>query len=162
MRVVLLEDVHGLGVAGDVIEVPDDRAREELFPRGLAAAAAGAQTRARARPAAAEAAKADLAATERLVELLDRKSVTLRRPVGPTGIFPTPVTAEDVRGEIEAALGARLPPGTVRLLSPLTEPGEQRVTLNLPHGLEAEVHVIAEGVLPRPGAAPQPDELKRS
>lgn len=154
MQVILLEDVENVGRAGHIVEVADGYARNVLFPRGQAAAA----TKARVQEAAASEARAartserDLATMQELVQRADRKTVVIRTPAGPQGKLHGAVTAKDIAEEIASALGISLPPGTVRLAEPIREPGEHKVALEFPHGLEAEVTVVLEAnTPPEPG-----------
>lgn len=153
MKVVLLEDVDDVGRAGEIVEVSDGHARNYLFPEGLAALATPErETRAAATQAVEKKrAEEELARLQALVDALDQKVVAIRAPVGPTGKLHGAVTATDIRKALEKALERTLPEGVVHLQDPITEPGEQKLSLSFPHGLEAEVTLVVEGVLP--GAA---------
>lgn len=148
MKVVLLENVDGVGKAGDVVEVADGYARNALFPKGQAAMATEAREQAAAVKAAhaAQAAEEELASLQHIVELVDGKIVSLKVPIGPSGKLHGAVTADSVAKAIEGALSVQLPPGSVRLQKPITEPGDQKLVLEFPHRLEAEVTVVFEGV----------------
>lgn len=154
MKVVLLEDVAGVGRAGEVCEVPAEYAAAFLFPKGMAAAATKdrEQIAAETRGGTVTKSEEELAGFQQTVELVDGKTVLMKAPVGPTGQFGIPVTAADIEKEIETVLGTKLPPGTVRLWEPFREPGEQKLTLEFPHGLEAEITVVVEGVSTPPRA----------
>lgn len=150
MKVVLLSRVDGLGEAGDMVDVANGYARNALFPSGLAAAATSGKVREAAARKGREAkmSNEELARTQRLAEFLDGKSVTIRVPVGPQGKLHGSVTADGIVRELSTSV-RRLPPGVhARLPKPLHEPGEQKVTLELPHGLEATISVIVEGLSP--------------
>lgn len=147
MKVVLLSRVENLGEAGDVVEVADGYARNYLFPSGLAAQATSgrAQAATAAKARARQTSEEELAKTEALADTLDGKSVLLRVPLGPQGKLHGAVTAESITLEIQRSLGVRLPAGAVVLPKPIQEPGEQKLTLELPHGLETTVLVVVEG-----------------
>lgn len=153
MKVVLLENVDGVGKAGDVVEVADGYARNALFPKGQAAQATKAREQAAAVKAAqaARTAEEELVNLQRIVELVDGKTVSLKVPIGPSGKLHGAVTADSVAKAIEGALSVQLPPGCVRLQKPITEPDSQKLVLEFPHGLEAEVTVVLEGVPAPPG-----------
>lgn len=154
MKVLLLEDVEHVGKAGEVVEVSDEVARNTLFEKGLAAAATGDRERAAKtadeRRGPAQGAnpqgtpEEELSNLQRIVELVDRKTVHIQAPVSPQGEFEGAVTAEDIAAEIERALSTKLPAGAVHLQNPLFDFGETKLTLEFPHGLEAEVTVVVE------------------
>lgn len=154
MKVILLEDVDNVGAAGNVVDVAAGFARNVLFPFGRAAAATVGRVRqaqaAKTRVAQrlARRAEKELARTQRLVELVDRKTVTLTAPAGPLGKLHGAVTARDIAAALSRAVGVPLLPAVVRLRAPIHEPGEQKVSLEFPHGLEAEVTVVVEGSAP--------------
>lgn len=151
MKVLLLENVEGVGAAGELADVADGFARNVLFPQGKAAAA----TTGRVKEAAARQARAtqksekELAALQRLVDLLDQKTVTVTVPAGPQGLHGA-VTADDIAATIARSLQVTLPKRSVQLREPLRKPGESKVTLAFPHGLEAEMTVIVEAELAPP------------
>lgn len=150
MKVILLENVESVGKTGEIADVSEGYARNFLFPLGKAARASEGQIREAeaTKTRAAKQAEAELGDAQRLVELLDQKTVTLRAPVGPQGKLQNAVTATDIAAALEKATGARLPTNAVRVRSPIREPGEQKVRLELPHGLEADVSVSIEGIAP--------------
>lgn len=146
MKVILLEDMAEIGRSGDVVEVSDGFARNVLFPSGKAAVATSGRV-AEAHQARAKAAKKsaqELAALQRLVEAIDRKTVTTRVGAGPQGKLHGAVTADDVARVITQTFGVRLPKESVRLAEPIKEAGSHRLTLEFPHGLEADVTVVVE------------------
>ncbi len=151
MKVILLEAVANVGGAGDIIDVAEGFARNVLFPQGKAAAAtAGHVKKAAAQKARiTQKSEEELAALQRLVELLDQKTVTITVPAGPQGLHGA-VTADDIAATIARSLQVRLPTGSVKLHAPLREPGDTKVTLAFPHGLEAEITVIVEAEVAPP------------
>lgn len=150
MKVVLLEDVASVGKAGEVVDVADGFARNVLFPNGKAAVATSGRIAEvmEARSRTAKKAEAELAGFQHVVERVDRKTVRLSVPVGPQGRLHGAVTAQDVSDALERSFGIRLPVESVQLSGPIHEPGEYRVELQLPHGLEAEVLVVIDSGRP--------------
>lgn len=165
MRVVLLEDVERVGKAGEIVEISDDYAKNVLFPKGLAATATDGRGRVEERAAdrvtrkpeeesshhrvsPRETPEEEFAHLQHIVELVDRKTIHIKTSLGPTGEIENAVTAADIAREIEKTLSTQIPTDAVRLSDPLTELGEQKLTLEFPHGLEAEVTVIVEGTTP--------------
>lgn len=146
MKVILLSRVEHVGDAGDVVNVSDGYARNFLFPNGLAAQASAARVE------QAEKQKEEKRTVERLaledaqkqVNLLDGKTLLMRRPAGPEGTLFGAVTAKDITEEVHRVLGVELPKGIVRLKEPLKHVGEKPVHLEFPHGLEADMIVVIE------------------
>lgn len=150
MKVVLLEDIENLGKAGDVVNVDDRYARTELFPRERAAAATGGRTSEAGKDqisTGAEQSEEELLTMQQLAERIDRKTVHIQRPLTPEGTLSEVVTASDIAAALENALRVSLPPDVVRLDAPIDKPGSTPVTLEFPHGLEADVTVVVEGAL---------------
>lgn len=150
MKVLLLEDVENVGTAGAVVEVADGFARNVLFPHGRAAAAtAGRVQEAEAAKAlATQKSEEELERLQKLIERLDQYTVTLTLSAGPLGKLHGAVTAKDIARELSKHAGADIPSSAVRLLAPVREPGEQKVSLEFSHGLEAEVTVVVTGAAP--------------
>jgi large subunit ribosomal protein L9 len=156
MKVLLLEDVENVGTAGAVVEVPNGFARNVLFPHGRAAAAtAGRLKEAEAAKArAAQESEEELGRLQALIERLDQKTITLTLPAGPEGKLNGAVTAKDIAGELSKTLGADIPSKAVRLQAPLRDIGEQKVSLEFSHGLEAEVTVVVTASTPTTADTP--------
>lgn len=143
MKVLLLQEVKGVGHKGELMEVHDGYARNFLIPKKLALRATPEVTE----RAEAEAAKQVGKHEKLLAELREHagalKDTTLafRRKVGEKGDIFGSVTAHDIQTEL-ARLGFRH--GTVELKHPLKTIGGHTVTLNLGEGIVAEVQVRVE------------------
>lgn len=146
MKVILLTVVEHVGNAGDVVDVADGYARNFLFPKGLAAQATADRIEHAAKKKAAEDAAARMALEEvqQHVNVLDGKTLLLKRPAGPEGVLFGAVTNRDITEEIHRALKIELPKGVVKLKEPIKHVGEKPVHLEFPHGLEADMTVIIE------------------
>jgi large subunit ribosomal protein L9 len=150
MKVLLLEDVENVGAAGAVVEVPNGFARNVLFPHGRAAAATAGRLKEAdaAKARAAQESEEELGRLQTLIERLDQTTITLVLPVGPQGKTYGAVTAKDIAGELSKQVGAEIPSTAVRLQAPLRDLGEQKVSLEFSHGLEAEITVVVTGAAP--------------
>jgi len=145
MRVILLEDIKGLGKKYEVKEVADGYGRNFLLPRGLAVVATPAAL------SKLEKLKKELAAEKekKLAELQNKaKQIqSLKLPfkvkTGPKGEFFGSVTARD----IEIALGERGFSGVkVELKKPIKEIGETEAPVILGEGIKVGVRVVVESV----------------
>ena len=149
MKVILKEDIAGLGQAGEIKEVAMGYARNYLIPKGLAIAATpGAlrqwQTEDRAR-ATREARLADRAAD--VSEQLSALTLTFQAKAGPTGRLYGSVTTADIAEALERESG--VPFDRRKILSdPLREVGEHTVSVRVSPDIVAEVTAVvqAEGI----------------
>lgn len=140
MKVILKQDVRGLGSAGSVVEVSDGYARNYLIPRGLAEAATAGRLLDLASRKAQEEARARRAQEEarRLAARLEGGTVVVRARVGAGGRLFGSVQAQDV-AEVLAREGVRLDRRLVELGGPVKAPGEYPVVLRLHPGVTARM-----------------------
>ena len=162
MKVLLMHDVPGLGVAGDVKNVAMGYARNYLIPKELAVFAdSGAVQMAQAQQKAREKREAHL--SDRAVELAEQMAalrLTFQAKAGPTGRLYGSVTT----AEIAEALGKKLEVGIDRrkiLDEPLRDVGKHTVSVRLSAEVVGQVQVVvlAEGAETpaEPAAAPSPE-----
>lgn len=145
MRVILLQDIEHLGRKHDVKDVADGHARNFLLPRKLAKLATPTAIRkAEVMKKKLEAeAEAALKRTETLAGKVDGFELHITEKANETGTFFASITAAKIADALkENNFGVQK--DHVILPEPIKEPGEYDVTLNLEHGLEAQIKVIAE------------------
>lgn len=149
MKVILKQDVPGLGAAGVVKEVATGYARNYLIPRGLAVAADASMLKAALEEQKAreehEARIAGRAAE--LAEKMAALTLTFQAKAGPTGRLYGSVTPNDIAEALEKELGVQLDRRKV-LCEPLRDVGDHAVTVRLSRDVEGQVRVRvqAEGV----------------
>ncbi len=145
MRVVLLQDVDAVGIAGEICDVRDDVARERLFPERLAVAATPEAIReaAAARAAARAVSERELHTLERLAESVDGYECVVPAEIAERARVGEGVTAPDIAQLLREA-GFDIADAWVALEHPITDAGTTPVRLEFPHGLEAEVMVLVE------------------
>lgn len=142
MRVILLQNVVGVGRAGEVVDVSPGHARNFLIAKG-AAQLATPEAEARLlveKRAAARAAERELKETEKLAIKLQRTPIEIKAKSGPGGKLFGAVTGAMIAQAL-GAKGIKITKERVRLSHPLKEIGDYRVPIELPHGLEAEIEV---------------------
>lgn len=98
MKVILKQDVKGIGKKDEIHEVSDGYARNFLFPRKLAAVAdASAVNIARGKEAAADFHEAEtVAAAQALAAKINGKTVTIKAKGGASGRLHGKVTGKEV------------------------------------------------------------------
>ncbi len=143
MKVILIEDVPGLGNAGDIKEVALGYARNYLIPKGLAVVATPSavkewQARLEARRAR------EARETERATALADRMAaltLTFQAKAGPTGRLYGSVTTADIAEALERELGVPFDRRKIES-DPLREIGEHMVSVRLAREVVAQVRVV--------------------
>lgn len=133
MRLVLTQEVSGLGGPGDVVEVKDGYGRNFLVPRGYAIRATkGAEKQvAQIRQAREVREVRDLGQARQLAQQLDALEVRLPSRAGQGGRLFGSVTAADVVEAVSAAGGPRLDRRRVELLAPIKSVGTHTVSVRL-------------------------------
>ena len=116
MKVILLQDVEGLGKAGDLKDVANGYARNYLLPRQLAAGATPSLVANRQQRIAAEQRKLEKQADQnrQQAERLDQISLTFKARAGREGRLYGSITSQD----IAAGQHQRSFPGGYRISAP--------------------------------------------
>ena len=102
MKVILLQNIKGVGKIGDVINVSDGHARNFLFPKKLAKLASeGALKEIATLSSKREAMDLrDKANAERAVAVLTSTTIEFRKKASPTGTLFSSVTKQEIAGEL--------------------------------------------------------------
>ena len=108
MKVILKQDIKGIGKKDEIHEVSDGYARNYLFPRKLAAVAdASAVNVARSKEAAADFHEAEtVAAAKALAAKIEGKTVTIKAKGGASGRLHGKVTGKEVAEALAVLAGA--------------------------------------------------------
>ncbi len=143
MKVILRQDVRGLGTAGSVVEVSDGYARNYLVPRGLAEAATPERLREVAARREQDAARARRAReeAERLAARLEGAVVVVPARVGAAGKLFGSVQAQDVAEALARDAGARVDRRQVELPEQVKSLGQHPALLRLHPGVTARITV---------------------
>jgi large subunit ribosomal protein L9 len=146
MKVILREDVKGLGAAGEVKDVADGYARNYLIPRRLAVPATPAALKeVAAQQAAAARRQAQREAEARaLAARLANMTLTLRARVGAQGRLYGAVTAADIADALGRELGVPFDRRRLVLEEPIRELGTHTVPVHLARDITASLTVRVE------------------
>ncbi|RJK94172.1 50S ribosomal protein L9 [Vallicoccus soli] len=133
MKLILTQEVSGLGGPGDVVEVKDGYGRNYLVPRGLAlrwTRGAEKDVEALRRGRAAREIK-DLGAANEVKGRLEGLTVTLPVRAGSGGRLFGSVTVADVAKAITAAGGPEVDRRRIEVDQPIKSLGAHRVSVRL-------------------------------
>ncbi len=144
MKVVLLQDIKGLGKKYDIKDVSDGYARNFLIPKKLAEAATGAALKRVADlKSKMEAEREKLVAELKAeAEKIKSKKIVFKMKTGEKGEVFGSVTARDIKDELEK-LGVFH--ATPVLSKPIKTLGETKVEINFGEGVKATIEVVVEG-----------------
>jgi large subunit ribosomal protein L9 len=143
MKVHLLKDVPGTGKKGDIKTVADGYARNFLLPQKLVQPVTS-DTEAHIVKVAAQDEfnmERELKAAQRLAEKLDGRELNLTGRVSGTGTLYASISASEIAKAVKKQLGLTIETDMVRGSKTIKEVGEHRITVRLPHGLDAELTV---------------------
>lgn len=149
-RVILLEDIAGLGRAGDIVSVSDGYARNALFPNGQAALATEQETaKAQARQQAdREAKEAELAKLHEEAQQLEGTELVLTARIKEGNDIFGKITAAQIAKELSAQVTRQFKPKDVVLSQPITKTGSYDITVKVSPEIEATIRVSVEGEAP--------------
>jgi len=144
MKVILLQDVKGLGKAGDIKEVAEGYARNFLFVKKMAEIAtdSGIKRVESLRGKQAEKEKLDLEKTQELASRLEGAAVTIVAKEKDGKLFGS-IQAKDIAKELKKQ-GFAVSEKDIRMENPIKEMGEYEIAIGLGHNIESAVSVIVE------------------
>jgi large subunit ribosomal protein L9 len=141
---VLLQEVEGLGEAGDAVEVSPGYLRNYLIPRRLAQPATkGALEEARRRLERQEAEERHAAErADETAALLGKTVLTINHQAGEDGKLFGSVTTKEIAEAIQAARQLKIDRKKIRLDEPIRETGTFMVEIEVGGGKTASVKTI--------------------
>lgn len=133
MKVILLEDVKGHGVAGEVVDVSPGYARNYLLPRGLAEEAtkqnlARAKNRQRAE---AKKREQELKEAKELAKTLSGLTVTLTAKSGESGKLFGSITSQEIAEALKTQHGVELDRRKIVLEEPIKTLGDAELDVRI-------------------------------
>lgn len=146
MQVLLLQDVKGLGNAGEVKNVADGYARNYLIPRKLAVKATPAELqRAEAiRKAALRRQQREESEAEALAAELAEVTLTFKAKAGETGKLYGSVTTGHIAEALSEKMEMEFDKRKIALEDSLRELGEHEVPIKLAPTVTGVVRVVIE------------------
>jgi large subunit ribosomal protein L9 len=133
MKLILTQDVNGLGAPGDVVEVKDGYGRNYLLPRGLATAwtKGGEKQVAQIKRARDVREVRDLDSAQAIKSSLEGLKVKVPARAGDTGRLFGAITVGDVVAAVEAAGGPSVDKRKVTIVSPIKVTGSHKVEVRV-------------------------------
>ncbi len=146
MKVILLQDVDGLGQAGQIKQVADGYARNYLIPQKLAQPATeGAMRQAKqAQQAAERRYQRELGQAETLAEQLNNLTLRFQAKVGEQDLLFGTITNSDIAEAIQDKIGVEVDRRKIEVGDPIRRPGIYSIPIRLMGDLEPRVNVVIE------------------
>ena len=141
MKLILTQEVTGLGEPGDAVEVKDGYARNYLVPRGLAVewTKGGEKQIASIRAARKAREVKTLDEAQKIRASLEARTVKLPAKAGASGRLFGAVTPADVASALKAAGGSAVDRRKVELAQPIKTLGDYTVLIRLHPDVQAKV-----------------------
>jgi len=146
MKVQLIQDVAGVGKAGEIKKVADGYGRNYLIPRGLAVLArpglvqqAEERRRAQKRKGARRAVE-----VQALAQQMAQLTLSFKVKAGEQDKLYGSITRSDIVEELEKQLGQELDRRKVLLDQSIKQLGSHQVVIKLASDITAEVTVLVE------------------
>lgn len=166
MKVVLRQDVSGLGEAGEVKEVADGYGRNFLLPRGLAEFASSSLLKQAEERRHAEERRQLLANAEmaELAETLDGLAVTIRAKIGTQERLYGAITSADIAEEVQRLIGQDFDKRKIELEEPIHQLGDYEVPVRLTKELvpTIKVTIVEEPVKAKAKAKAKPKKEEKA
>lgn len=149
MKVILIDEIRGLGTRGDVVNVKDGYARNYLLPKNLAREATPGNLKSveQERKKWALLAQAEKEKAAKAAESVKGVKVTIQKRVGENGQLFGSVTSNEIADAL-AAKGVDVDKRRIELAHPIKTLGNHNVEVRLHREVTAEiqVEVIPQGV----------------
>ena len=140
-KIILTQEVSGLGSAGDVVEVKDGYARNYLLPQGVAIrwTRGGEKEIENIKAARAKRAARDLGHAAEIKTKLESSAVNLKVRAGKDGRLFGAVTVADIAGALAESIGESVDKRSVAVKNPIKNLGSHAVTVRVHDELTAAV-----------------------
>lgn len=143
MKLILTQEVDGLGAAGDVVDVKPGYGRNYLVPRGVAVAwtRGGEKTIDSIKAARKARAVRDQAHAEEIKGKLEGSTVDVKVRAGAGGRLFGAVTVAEIADAISATTGEKVDKRTIVVTNPIKSLGAHSVSVKLHEDVAAAVAI---------------------
>jgi len=141
MKLILTQEVTGLGAPGDVVEVKDGYGRNYLVPRGLALrwTKGGEKTVESIKAARSSRAVRDHDHAAQIKAKLEASAVSVKVRAGAGGRLFGAVTVGEIAGALTEASGEQVDKRTIVVTNPIKSLGSHEVSVKLHDEVSATV-----------------------
>jgi large subunit ribosomal protein L9 len=141
MKLILTQEVDGLGAPGDVVEVKDGYGRNYLIPRGLGARWTRGAEKTIDQIKAARSARAvrDADHATEIKTKLESATVDVKVRSGAGGRLFGAITTAEIASALESASGETIDKRTIVVTNPIKSLGAHAVSVKLTDGVSARV-----------------------
>jgi large subunit ribosomal protein L9 len=133
MKLILTQEVSGLGIAGDVVEVKDGYGRNYLLPRGYAIAwtRGGEKQVTQIQRAQKVRQVRDLDHAKEIKQALEALTITMTAHAGDTGRLFGSISPSDIADAVKAAGGPVVDKRKVEVAAPIKTVGKHAATVEV-------------------------------
>jgi large subunit ribosomal protein L9 len=146
VKVILTENVPGLGESGKVLEVSKGYAENYLIPKGLAKKATEATLRELEEKSRRDREKEEKARkeAEEKKRILEEKPVVIKVKAGEKGKLFSSISGKEIAEAILKQRGIKIDKKEVEVEKPIKEVGEFKVQIRVYSQVKAEVNLVVE------------------
>lgn len=143
MKVILLQDVEGLGKKYEIKEVKSGYARNSLLPKKLVRAATKQALKwlTDQKEVIDKEVEEDLKQSQVVASELDGEEINISVKVGAEGQLFESINTQKIAEKLEE-MGFEIKKSQIKLENPIKELGEFPISISLDHNLEVEIKVI--------------------
>ncbi len=147
MKVVLTQEVKGLGQPGQIKEVADGYARNYLLPQGLATIATPGTIKEVEQRQAAEKKRQDKLDEEMrsIGKKMDGTNISVRSKVGEGGKLYGSITTQDIAEALEKQAGQTVDKRKIEIEEPIRHVGSYQIPVKLSKNVTANINLTVEG-----------------
>jgi len=157
MKVILTDEIRGLGHRGNVVEVRDGYARNYLLPQRLAYLATTANTRRleEEKKRYDDKVMREQTVAEEAARKMEGLRLSLKKKAGEGDVLYGSVTAAEI-ADLLAEKGVEVDRRRIELEEPIKRLGEHQVHVRLHRDVRAAITIEVHGAGAAPAAAPPP------
>lgn len=143
MKIILKQDVNGLGKKDEIVNASDGYAKNYLLPRGIAIEATeGNVNEAKNKQKAADdKKKRELAQAKEFASKLEGKTVSIQAKAGESGKLFGAIAGKDIADAIKVQYKAEVDKKKIVLHDPIKTAGDHKVEIKIYPGVSVEINV---------------------